>query len=142
MFEPYDQELLNSLSRNSFSVYAEFKQRVMDARKISPARIGDVAEGRVFIASDAKANGLIDEIGGLDAAVKKAAQLAKITKYGVQEYPKQITFLEMLRKAGIFNFASEMIARRDLSPQERLERYIEKTLTPKEWLFFCPFRLD
>ena len=142
IFEPYDQELLNSLQRNSTGVYNEFKQHVMDARKIGPDRIGEVAEGRVFSAADAKAVGLVDEIGGLDFAVKKAAELAKVKSYSVQHFPRQVTFFDVLRDAGLFRMSTELLAGHGLSLEERLQKQLEKTLAAKEWLYFCPFKLD
>jgi protease IV len=142
IFEKYDQELLNSLSRNCESVYTEFKQRVMDARKISPDVIKSVAEGRVFSAADAKAINLIDEVGGLDTAVKKAASLAGIERYKVRAYPRKIGIMELFRDAGFFQMASNLVKERDMDPEQRLEKYLERTLQTRQWLYFSPYKLD
>jgi len=142
ILEPYDPELLNSLKRNSEAVYTEFKQRVADACKFKPEQLAQVTEGRVFSAADAKTNGLIDEVGGLDAAVKKAAALAGVTKYSTQQYPKKISFFELMREGGFFRMASNLLTARKLSPEERLREYLERTFVTRQWLFFCPFKLD
>ncbi|MBW6514771.1 MAG: signal peptide peptidase SppA [Candidatus Syntrophosphaera sp.] len=142
IFEPYGEEFLSSLERNSENVYAEFTQRVMDARGISPEEISAVAEGRVFIASDAKASNLIDEIGGLDTAVAKAAELAGIDKYGVKQYPEKMNVWELFRSEGFFQMASELLARRDFSLEQRILDYLERTLATRQWLYFCPVNFD
>jgi protease-4 len=142
IFEKYDEELLISLERNSEAVYTEFKQRVMDARKIGPQEIDAVAEGRVFSAADAKALKLVDEIGGLEAAVKKAAGLAGVTRYSVRQYPKKIGLWDMFRREGMFDMASGLLKARDASLSDRLEAYLARTLQTKQWLYFCPYRMD
>ncbi|MDD4223775.1 MAG: signal peptide peptidase SppA [Candidatus Cloacimonetes bacterium] len=142
IFEPYEEELLASLKRESEGVYAEFRQRVMDSREIGPDAIDAVSEGRVFIAADALELKLIDEIGGLEAAVAKAAELAKITQYSVSNYPQRISVWELFRDQGLFRSAADFIKGRDLSLEERLLAYLRETLKPRQWLYFCPFGLE
>lgn len=142
IFEKYDQELLNSLKRNSENVYTEFKQRVMDARKISPQDIAAVAEGRVFSAEDAKAMHLIDDVGGLNAAVAKAAALAKLTSYEVAQYPKQISFFDLLSNGDLFRMTAQFIKTCNTSLEERAQNYLQRTLATKQWLYFFPFSVD
>jgi protease-4 len=142
MFEPVDPELIESLTRSSQNVYAEFKQRVSTARKFTSEQLDAVTEGRVFSAEDAKKNGLIDEVGSLDAAVKKAAELAKIGKYGLRQYPRKISFVEMLRKSGMFELAFQLFRDRDASLADRLEDQLRKTFSTWQWYYFYPWQVD
>ncbi|HOR02959.1 MAG TPA: signal peptide peptidase SppA [Candidatus Syntrophosphaera sp.] len=142
IFEPYSDELLASLKRESKRCYAEFRQRVMDSRKITPDGIDAVSEGRVFIAADALENGLIDAIGSLDDAVKKAASLANISKYSVSKYPQRISVWKFLRDRGLFRRVHSLLRLRDSSPEERLLASLRDTLKPRQWLYFCPFELN
>ncbi len=142
IFEPYEAELLASLKRQSEGVYAEFRQRVMDSRKIGADEIDSVSEGRVFLAADALDLKLIDEIGGLNAAVAKAAALAKISKYSVTQYPQRISVFEMFRDRGLFRAVSGFLKTRNASLEERLNAYLRETLAPRQWLYFCPYQLD
>lgn len=59
--------------------YHTFLKYVAQARHKTPAEIDKIAQGRVWVGSDALQNGLIDKLGDFDDAVNKAAELAKIT---------------------------------------------------------------
>ena len=76
--------------------YALFRKRVADGRKMSTEQVEKIAQGRVWLATDAKNIKLIDGFGNLDDAIEKAAQLAKITDYGTQEYPLAAGWMEQL----------------------------------------------
>ncbi len=76
--------------------YELFCKRVSDGRKIPMAQVKAVAEGRVWIAEDAKKHKLVDEIGGMGDAIKKACQLAKIDKYETIYYPEKKPWYEGL----------------------------------------------
>lgn len=58
------------------SAYDLFINKVAAAREMDPARVDEIARGRVWIGSDAHEIGLVDELGGIDAAVASAARLA------------------------------------------------------------------
>jgi protease-4 len=74
-------------------VYTLFIERVAKARKLPVAKVKEIAQGRVWSGSRAKAIGLVDEIGGLEMAMKRAAEIAKIgDKWQVKEYPEPTTF--------------------------------------------------
>jgi protease-4 len=76
--------------------YADFVTKVSTGRHKSFDEIHAIAQGRVWTGDQAKANGLVDEVGGLDVALKKAAELAKVTDYGVSALPRQKGLYEMI----------------------------------------------
>ncbi|HNU57085.1 MAG TPA: signal peptide peptidase SppA [Flavobacteriales bacterium] len=69
--------------------YDGFKQRVADGRKMTVAQVDSIGQGRVWTGTDALRLGLVDGIGGLEAAIQKAAELANISDYKRVELPKQ-----------------------------------------------------
>jgi protease-4 len=77
-----------AMQRDIDAIYTLFKSRVATARKLSDTQVSDIAKGRIYSGQDAKAIGLIDEIGELDDAIKEAQKLAKLTKLNVEYYPK------------------------------------------------------
>lgn len=74
--------------------YRNFKSRVAQGRHMTMAQVEDRAQGHVFLGVDAFKLKLVDDLGGLDAAVTKAAQLAKLEKYHTVDYPEQKSILE------------------------------------------------
>jgi protease IV len=70
--------------------YHSFISIVAQSRKLTVAEVDSIAQGRVWLGSDALKNRLVDEMGGIEMAKAKAAQLAKIgTDYKIVEYPKR-----------------------------------------------------
>lgn len=78
--------------------YDRFLAFVADGRKMRKEQIHEVAQGRIWLATDALESKLIDQIGSLDDAVKKAAQLAKLGEYHTTAYPAQSCWIEQLMK--------------------------------------------
>ena len=94
---PRTEAELAVLQRGTDAVYEAFITRVSTARKLTPDSVRAIAEGRVWSGEDALRIGLVDSIGGLDAALKSAATLAKITgDYDVREYPRVKSATEKL----------------------------------------------
>jgi protease-4 len=80
--------------------YALFLQRVAEGRKLPLDSLRAIAEGRVWSGEDAKPIGLVDEIGGLSAAIGAAAKAAKLGgDYRVVEYPRVKTTRELFSDA-------------------------------------------
>jgi protease-4 len=72
-FSPDEWDRINTwLDR----IYADFTGKVAAGRRLSPAQVEDVARGRVWTGADARENGLVDELGGLDAAAAHARSRA------------------------------------------------------------------
>ncbi len=79
--------------------YKGFVQRVADGRKRPYDQVEPLAQGRVWLGSQAKQNGLIDEIGGLDRAVELVRQRAKIgagEKITLVSYPPKRSIFDLL----------------------------------------------
>jgi len=83
--------------------YRGFVQRVADGRKRKYDEVEPLAQGRVWTGEQAKQNGLIDEIGGIDRAIEMAKQKAKIAasdKITLVPYPPRRSLLELLLERG------------------------------------------
>lgn len=77
--------------------YEVFINRVAEGRDMSREAVLEVASGRVWSGVQAKENGLVDVLGGLDDAIEIAATKAGVEEdYRVIYYPEQKTFLETL----------------------------------------------
>ena len=93
---PFTEEEMTYLGHYIDRGYQLFRKRVADGRKQSVDAIEQVAQGRVWLGQDALKNKLVDELGGLEVAVAKAAQLAKLKEYHTASYPAQPDMFEQL----------------------------------------------
>ncbi|MCK8622655.1 signal peptide peptidase SppA [Prevotella sp. E13-27] len=78
--------------------YEKFLSIVAQGRKMSRDEVHTIAQGRVWLASDAINIKLVDQLGSLDDAIKKAAELAKSEKYYTTAYPGQEDWMDNLFK--------------------------------------------
>ena len=79
--------------------YRSFVQKVADSRNRPFAQIEPIAQGRVWLGDQAKENGLVDELGGIDRAIELIKQRASIgasEKVKLVLYPARRNWLEML----------------------------------------------
>ncbi|MBE9164615.1 MULTISPECIES: signal peptide peptidase SppA [Microcoleaceae] len=97
------QELAN-IQRVVDRIYDRFITKVADSRKLPKNKVQEIAQGRVWSGTAAKQLGLVDEIGGLEDAIKAAAKQAKLgDNWQLEEYPKNRTLEERIleRLSGI-----------------------------------------
>ncbi len=76
--------------------YDVFIGHVAQGRNMTKAEVDSIGQGRVWSGVNALEIGLVDELGGLDNAVKKAVELAKLEDYRIKELPEQKDFLETM----------------------------------------------
>ena len=89
-------EEIGILQANVNRGYALFRKRVADGRKLPVEQVEQIAQGRVWLGTDAKSIKLVDGLGNLNDAIAKAAQLAKISDYGTLEYPASADWMDQL----------------------------------------------
>lgn len=88
VFEPMDENFKGFVLESIEKTYATFLKRVADGRKMTTEQVDAIAQGRVWTGVDAHKLGLVDEIGGLDAAIKYAAKLGKTSSYRTENFPE------------------------------------------------------
>jgi protease-4 len=76
--KPIDKRLEQVISQLIGNHYREFLALVAERRNSTPERINEVAQGRVWTGAQAKERGLVDDLGGIDDAVKSAARRAAL----------------------------------------------------------------
>jgi len=103
-------------------IYTTFINRVAEGRKMTPAQVDSIGQGRVWSGIDAKEIGLVDELGGLEDAIRIAAERAKLENYKLEELPKQKDAFEEFIK-GISGDVSERLMKAQL--KENYEYFVE-----------------
>jgi protease-4 len=80
-------------------VYADFTSKVAEGRHLPKEKVLEIAKGRIWTGEDAKAIGLVDELGGFDTAVqavKKSINLADSDDINLKVFPKRKKLYELL----------------------------------------------
>jgi len=96
IFGKDNKEEMKALQAFTDRGYDNFLTIVSNGRNIEKDSVHAVAQGRVWLATDALQHHLIDELGSLDDAVVKAAEMANINEYSVATYPAKTDWLEQL----------------------------------------------
>jgi protease-4 len=98
-YRPLDDAERAKLREGIDQHYRSFVQKVADSRKRPFDQIEPVAQGRVWLGDQAKENGLVDELGGIDRAielVKLKASIGAGETVSLVTYPARRSLLEML----------------------------------------------
>lgn len=93
---PFNEEEMAMLENYVGRGYELFRKRVADGRKMKVEEVEAIAQGRVWLGQDGLKNKLVDALGGLDMAVAKAAELAKLKEHHTEAYPAKKTWVEQL----------------------------------------------
>lgn len=99
------------MQRNVEDFYVTFCQRVASGRSLTPTYVDSIARGRVWTGSDAYRIGLVDTLGGMDLALRIAAEHAQLEQYSIAEYPKAKSLVQTIGMLGS-NYEEERIASR------------------------------
>mgnify|MGYP002531985766 FL=1 len=93
---PFTADELSHLESYIDRGYKLFRQRVADGRRLKVEQVEQVAQGHVWLGQDALRVGLVDQLGGVEVALRKAAQLAKLTQWHSSAYPVLPDYLSQL----------------------------------------------
>lgn len=93
---PFTADELSHLESYIDRGYKLFRQRVADGRRLKVDQVEQVAQGHVWLGQDALKIGLVDQLGGVEVALRKAAQLAKLTQWYSAAYPVLPDYLSQL----------------------------------------------
>ncbi|OBQ54160.1 signal peptide peptidase SppA [Tamlana sp. s12] len=142
-FEPLSETQHKYIKEGIIDIYDLFSTRVSDGRNLTREQVEEIAQGRVWTGSDAIKIGLVDELGGLDLALKRAAEAANIETYRINEFPVFEKDLDkMLREFGLVK-AKETILEEELGAENyKLLKEI-KALTDKKGVqLLFPFSME
>lgn len=86
------------VQRSVDTIYATFKHRVTEGRKLEATVVDSIAQGRVWTGIQARKMGLVDRLGGIDDAVNCAARMANVAEVKIVSFPKQRDPYEQILK--------------------------------------------
>jgi len=109
-YEPLTGKNLDKLRQEIDRFYGAFVSRVAQGRKRPADQIEPLAQGRVWTGAQAKQNGLVDQLGGIDAAIdliRKRANIGASEKVTLVVYPPKRSLFEVLMSRNDENAAVE-----------------------------------
>ena len=99
--QPWTEEERTAVQKMMELTYDEFVGRVSSGRSMERDAVHEIAQGRVWTGAAAKKNGLVDELGGLDAALAEAHELAGLpATTELEVYPGEPTLRDLLSSFG------------------------------------------
>lgn len=96
--QPFPEHIKQLIQMNVENTYQRFLGLVAEGRGMTPDQVDQIAQGRVWIGTDAKAHGLVDELGDLSAAAKFTANQAKLTDFRMTVIEPELSAKEKLLK--------------------------------------------
>lgn len=116
-FRALDEEELAIWQGFVDEFYAIFTKRVADGRGMTQSAVDSIGQGRVWAGADALKIGLVDQLGNINDAIAKAAELAKIKDYKVIYYPEKKDFWAKLLEKGSDDNKVQAAIRSELGDQ-------------------------
>lgn len=96
MARPFNEEETAIMQQYVNRGYQLFRKRVADGRRLPVESVEKIAQGRVWLGAEAIGLKLVDQLGGLNDAVAKAAKLAKLGEYYTVDYPAPSSWIDQL----------------------------------------------
>ncbi|MBD0832116.1 signal peptide peptidase SppA [Aestuariibaculum sediminum] len=142
-FEPLSDRQHDIIKEDIIQTYELFTSRVAEGRQMKKADVDSIAQGRVWSGTDALKIGLVDELGGLDLALKYAAEAADISEYSIKEFPIYKKDLDkILRQLGLAK-AKENLLKEELGEEVYgLIKQLKAMQQRKGLQLLLPYNLD
>lgn len=105
-------------------VYTTFIGHVAEGRGIPVAQVDSIGQGRVWSGAEAIQIGLVDELGGLNFAIEKAAEKAGLENYRLVEYPSRKDFFTQIMED--FGQMQEVFVKRKLGEAYQYYKQVEQ----------------
>ena len=123
VFEPMNKKFYDVTKEGIEGMYTTFVNRVSAGRNMTFEQVNEIAQGRVWTGKEAIKNGLVDQLGGLNDAIKAAAELAELENYKVRNYPNYKTDLKEALKFSPFMKASKKEILKETLGDENYQLY-------------------
>lgn len=142
-FVPMDEKFKAVTLESVEHIYKTFVSHVAQGRKMTFAQVDSIAQGRVWSGAEAVKIGLVDKIGGLDAAIKEAASLSKTKQYNTQNFPEFEKDINDLLENLPFAKSKESYIKEELGEETyRIMEQIKRMQSQKGVHAIMPFEIN
>lgn len=142
-FEPLSEQQHDFIKEGVIDVYELFTNRVAVGRNMTLDQVKEIAQGRVWTGVDALNNGLVDELGGLDIALQRAAEAVGIEDYNIKEFPEfEKDLNEVFQKLGLVKTKEAMLIEELGEENYKILQDIKSMSKKKGIQLLFPFSLE
>ena len=142
-FVPMDENFKAVTLEGIEHIYKTFVTHVAEGRKMNFAAVDSIAQGRVWSGSEALKIGLVDKIGGLNAAIVEAARLSKTSNYSTQNYPEYEKDFDEIFSKFPFSSTKENIIKEEIGNENyMLLQQVKKFQSRKGIQAMMPFEIS
>jgi protease-4 len=145
MSRPFDDVEFAALDRMIADGYRQFKGKVEQGRKLTPERVEELAQGRVWSGADAKDQGLVDEHGGFFDALAYAEQAAGLdadTPYALVVFDPWVGEGEELPARLVRTARTGLVGAPDVLPPELQDFWSLAALRDEHVFALLPYRIE
>lgn len=143
IFTPLDDNTKSTIQESVENIYNVFVTRVATGRKMKFEQVDAIAQGRVWTGADALKIGLVDKIGGMDDAIKAAAEMVKLKKYKTKNYPEYEKDLSALFGGMPFMQSKESFIKEEVGEQNyQMIEQIRRMSAQKGMQALMPFEIN
>jgi protease-4 len=143
IFEPLNESQYKYIEEGIIDVYGLFTKRVAEGRNLTAEQVEEIAQGRVWTGNDALQRGLVDELGGLDVALKYATEAAEIEDYKLKEFPVfEKNLDEMLETFGLAKAKEQILAEELGEENYKLIKEVKRLSQKKGVQLLFPFSTE
>jgi protease IV len=119
----YERKLLQQSIEEGYDL---FISHVAEGRGMTKEQVDEIGEGRVWSGENAKEIGLVDEFGGLEDAIKLAAEIEGLENYRTVPLPAQLDPFQQMFKSGTDNVRAWFL-KNQLGEKYRYYEYLKKS---------------
>ena len=134
----FERDLMQEYVENIYDVFLE---RVAEGRNMTKEAVDEIGQGRVWSGENAVSIGLVDELGGLDRAIKLAADLAGLENYRTVDLPALPDPIQELLRGGTDNIRARIL-KNALGESARYYELIEKATGFNGVVARLPYDID
>ena len=144
VFEPMTDSFRMVTTESIEDIYKTFVTRVADGRNMTFAEVDSIAQGRVWSGTEALSNGLVDELGSLEDAIKAAADLAQVSEYRTTNYPRyEKNFEDMFNTFPLMKASSKQLLKEELGEESyKIYESVKKLTRLKGIQARMPFEIE
>jgi protease-4 len=121
--------------------YDTFIGRVAEGRSITKEQVDEIGQGRVWASTDAKERGLVDLYGGVNDAIKLAAQMCGLEDYRITQLPKLPDPLQELMKE-LTGEAKTFFMKQELGDQYKIYRQLKEAVNARGIMARMPYNIS